>query len=288
MKRIILVTVALSLLLCACSKDEQEQSSDIILNSTQPPIKGMMIDAACLTKLQLFCMEREVLFLSGFNIPAMYYNNYTRKQKEPLFANYSSVKMYAVFDKNGNGFISDTTQIAKTINDWVYDWYCRRTEFILEQYNKKQSSENPRVWPTFFTSYVNGDVQLTCDKVLFGQQPGENLSQHFTVTPPYYFLPVGRDTPKVQYGFTDSDQLRAGVRMPDFFTKDSWMQFSYLIKFIEEPTEQYDEITFTLTFPASLEHVREFVTSKYKGENAPMRVTDATFTASFTAKFNWE
>ena len=288
MKKLFYSFMALSLLLCACDKDEKDQDNIRHFDAQNVPETGMMLDAACITKLQLFCMETEVLFLSGFNIPAMYNNNYTRKQKEPLFANYSSVKMYAVFDKNGNGFANDSAQVARTINDLVFDWYCRRTDFILEQYNKEVSYENPIEWPTFFTSYVNGDVQLTCDKVLFGQQPGENLNKHFMVTPPYYFLPVGRETPNVQYGFTDSDQLRAGVRMPDFFTNDSWMQFSYLIRFIDEPTERYDEITFTMTFPASLEHVREFVTSKYKGENAPMRVTDTTFTASFKAKFKWE
>ena len=57
---------------------------------------------------------------------------------------------------------------------------------------------------------------------------------------------------------------------------------------MEEPTERYDELTFTLTFPASLEHVRDFVTSAYIGENALMQVTDTTYTASFTAQFCWE
>lgn len=202
----------------------------------------------------------------------------------PLFADYSSVKIYAVFDKHGNGLANDTTQAAIDINNLVRDWYRQRTDFILEQY--KQSTRPG--WPIFFTAYINGGVQLTCDKVLFGQQPGEDLSHHFKVTPPYYFLPVGREQPQVQYNFEDENQLIAGIRMTDFFTKDSWMHFSYLIRFMEEPTERYDELTFTLKFPASLEHVSDFVTSAYIGENAPMQVTDTTYTASFTAQFSWE
>ena len=66
------------------------------------------------------------------------------------------------------------------------------------------------------------------------------------------------------------------------------LKYCYLIKNLEEPTERYEEVTFTLTIPASLEHVRDYVTSAYEGENAPMKVTDATYTASFTVKFNWE
>ena len=283
MKKLLLAIVAASLLLFSCHKDENGQHQDFLLNMQQP-IEGMMMDAAYITKLELYIMDKEILWLSGFDIPSVYVNEYTRKNREPLFSDYSSVKMYAVFGRNGNGIPNDTSQIAKDINDLVYDWFFGKTDFIMEQY--KQRTE-PKEWPLFFTSYVNGGVQLTCDKVLFGQQPGEDLSQHFKVTPPYYYLPVGREQPWVQYNFKDEDQLRSGVRMTDFFTKDSWMQFSYLIGFMDEPTERYDELTFTLTFPASLEHVREFCTSKYKGENAPMKVTDTTYTASFTAKFNW-
>jgi len=285
MKKLLLATLAACLLLCACNKDENEQNTDVILNMTQPPYEGMMMDAAYITKLELYIMDKEILWLSGFNIPAVFVNEYTRKDREPLFSDYSSVKMYAVFEKNGNGIPNDTSQIAKNINDLVYDWFFGKTDFIMEQYKQRTA---PKEWPLFFTSYVNGGVQLTCDKVLFGQQPGEDLSQHFKVTPPYYYLPVGREKPRVQYSFDDEDTLRAGVPMHDFFTKDSWLQYSYLIRFMDEPSERYDELTFTIKFPASLEHVREFCTSKYKGENAPMRVTDTTFTASFKAKFNWE
>lgn len=284
MKILVLAIVAASLLLSACNKDENEQSHDIILDAEQPPHEGTMMDAAYITKLELYIMDEEILWLSGFDIPAVYVKDYMRKNREPLFSDYSSVKMYAVFEKNGNGIPNDTSQIAKDINDLVYDWFFSKTDFIMEQYRQ---SDIPSQWPLFFTSYVNGDVQLTCDKVLFGQQPGEDLSQHFKVTPQNYYLPAGREQPRVQYSFENQKQLLSGVPMADFFTKDSWMQRDYLIRFMEEPTERYDELTFTLTFPASLEHVREFCTSKYKGENAPMRVTDTTYTASFTAKFNW-
>lgn len=285
MKLNLFALLAASLLLCACNKDENEQKEVRNYDSYNPPHEGMMMDAAYITKLELYIMDKEILWLSGFYIPAVYLNEYTRKDREPLFSDFSSVKMYAVFEKSGNGIPNDTSQIAKNINNLVYDWFFSKTDFILEQYRQSQI---PSEWPVFFTSYINEGVQLTCDKVLFGQQPGEDLSQHFKVTPPYYYLPVGREQPGVQYSFVDEDTLRAGVPMPDFFTKDSWMQSAYLIRFIDEPSERYDNLTFTIKFPASLEHVREFCTSKYEGKNAPMRVTDTTFTASFKAKFNWD
>jgi len=278
MKYLLIITMAVCLLLCACNKDANEQlpndPAGYYLSS-----EGLMMDGQSIKELELYIIEREITNLSGFNIPAFYTNEYTYKQKEPVFADYSSVKIYAIFEHQGSIFVNDTT-----FNHLIVDWYNRRTDFILAQYRQRTA---PMEWPLFFTSYVNGDVQLTCDKVLFGHQPGEDLSQHFKVTPPYNYLPVGREQPRVQYSFDNRKQLLSGVPMADFFTKDSWMQSAYLIRFIDEPSERYDDLTFTLTFPASLEHVKEFCTSKYKGENAPMKVTDTTYTASFTAKFNW-
>jgi len=50
---------------------------------------------------------------------------------------------------------------------------------------------------------------------------------------------------------------------------------------------RYDELTFTLTFPTTREHIHDYAINMYNGENKPMKLTDDTYTASFKAKFKW-
>lgn len=272
-------------MLCACSKSESGQQEEPFVPVTPPPVFGMMFDAAEIKGMQMSCYMFNTAWKSDASGLDGHYK-YSVKQYGEKFRNYKLVGIYVGVDRGGNGLSNDTTKIAKDINNLVWDWYYSKTDFMMEEWNKRNTTDG---WPLFFTAYINGNVQLSCDKGLFGQLPGEDLSPHFKVWPANIgCLPIGREKPEMLYGCEDHEQLQSGVPMPDFFKKDTWMQFGYLIGFMDEPTERYDEITFTLTFPASLEHVREFVTSKYKGENAPMRVTDTTFTASFKAKFNWE
>lgn len=283
MKKALYFAFAMSVLLFSCNKDEKEEGREGGKNFIDMPLEGLMVDAGEIAELQLYGLQKTI-FISGFDIPAVYRDE-VKDKGELVFPDYQSIRLYAWFVRHGYGLIEDSAKATKIIR-MERDYYYHKTDFILEQYNKLQT---PVEWPLLFTAYVNGDVTLTCDKTFFGQEPGENLSQHFRVSPAYGCVPIGRgENPEMLYSFNDIEKLFTGICMTDFFKKDSWMQYGYMIKFIDEPTERYDEITFTLTFPASLEHVREFVTSKYKGENAPMRVTDTTFTASFKAKFNWE
>jgi len=286
MNKLLLATLAASLLLCACNKDEKEQiPENQHINAFNPPrMNGL--DAAYLLKIEMYCMEYKRNWVNGGEALTSQYNEYASRYGDK-FTDYKTLGIYVGTYKAGNGIANAYTTSERYINDMVMDWFDRRVDFMREEWER--NGDPTGCWPTFYTAYVNGDVRLTCDKVLFGQQPGEDLSGHCKVRPSDIgCLPIGRENPKFLYGYNDHKLLETGVPMTDFFKKDTWVQFAYLIGFMEEPTERYDDLTFTLTLPTSVEHVREFCTSKYEGKNAPMRVTDTTFTASFKAKFNWE
>ena len=285
MRKALYFVFAMSVLLFSCNKDEKEEGREGGENAMDMPLEGLMMDAGEIAELQLYGLQKAV-YMSGFDIPAVYRDE-VKDKGELVFPDYQSIRLYAWFVRHGYGLIEDSAKATKILR-MERDYYYHKTDFILEQYNKLYQLQTPVEWPLLFTAYVNGDVTLTCNKTLFGKDSGKNLSQHFMVSPAYCCVPIGRgENSEMLYSFNDIEKLSTGICMTDFFKKDSWMQSAYLIRFIDKPTERYDELTFTLTFPASLEHVREFCTSKYKGENAPMRVTDTTYTASFTAKFNW-
>ena len=286
MKKLFLATLAVCLLLCACNKDENEEGREDGGNAMNMPVEGLMIDAGEIAGLQLYGLQKAV-YMSGFDIPAVYRDE-VKDKGELVFPDYQSIRLYAWFATGGYGLIEDTAKATKILR-MERDYYYHKTDFILEQYYNYYKLQRPVEWPLLFTAYVNGDVTLTCNKTLFEQEPGENLSQHFKVTPAYCCVPTGRgENPEMLYSFNDIEKLSTGICMTDFFKKDSWMHYCYMIKFIDEPTERYDDITFTLTFPTTREHIRDYAINLYNGENKPMKLTDDTFTASFNAKFNWE
>ena len=282
MKRVLYLVFAMSVLLLSCSKDEKEEGREDGENFIDMPLEGLMIDAGEITELKLYGLKNAVN-MSGFDIPAIYRDE-VKDKGELVFPDYQSIRLYAWFVRHGYELIEDSAKATKIIR-MERDYYYRKTDFILEQYYKLQTSVE---WPLLFTAYVNGDVTLTCDKILFGLEPGKNLSEHFMVSPAYGCVPIGRgENPEMLYSFNDIEKLSTGICMTDFFKKDSWMQYGYMIKFKDKPSEQYSDITFTLTLPTSREHIRDYAINMYNGENKPMKLTDDTYTASFKAKFKW-
>lgn len=286
MKRVLFFVFAMSALLLSCSDDDIEKGKDYDLNCPPAPKVGMMMDAGEISRLDLYGLQRRVGF--DFNIPSVYY--YEVKEKGvPVFPNYQSVRLYAWFVTHGKSVSVGDTVKARRIFDLKKDYYRRKTDFILKQYNDQYKNGYYMTWPWLFTSYVDGDVTLTCDKTLFGQEPGQNLSEHVLVFPAYCYVPIGRgENPKTLYFIDDAEKMDSGFRMTDFFQKDTWMQHVYMMKFMEEPEERYDEVTFTITFPAAIEHTYEYIVSMYEGKNEPLQTTEETFKAEYTVKFDWK
>ena len=162
-----------------------------------------------------------------------------------------------------------------------------RTSFILEPYMQYLDGaewyKKEKSWPDPFTAFINGQVKITCDKVLFGEAPGTVLNKHFKVNGKSC-MAVGIEHPYLLYGY--NDQMPTAV--DDYFVKDSWLTTRYSLRFNDIPSEKYDEMKIFVTMPILKEHTNEYLKAKANGEDATLRYTEEVFTASCNLKFKWE
>ena len=139
------------------------------------------------------------------------------------------------------------------------------------------------LWPMFLTGYVNGDVTIYCDKPLFSQQPGTDLGKFFKISSGLDCLPIGREEPTMLFKFGEE----MPQRMSDFLQKDTWLGHHYMIELLEEPDEKYDEITFTLSFPITIERTGEYLSNIKKGNEAEIKTSDISHVKQLVVKFDW-
>ncbi|MDO4477385.1 MAG: hypothetical protein Q4B93_05470 [Clostridia bacterium] len=154
----------------------------------------------------------------------------------------------------------------------------------MNEFNKYK--ENHSVgWYPFYSAYTDGEVTLTCDKKLFGEEPGTNLTKYFTVFGAYYCLPIGIENTKMYCNF--------GEQMPEtldkfFLSKETWLRDDYKLKFTQNPQEKYDSLTFTITMPIIREHVRDYVAAQYFGKEPDSLFTHRVFKSDCLIKFDWK
>lgn len=162
-------------------------------------------------------------------------------------------------------------------------------EYLAERYS---FIEEKVTWfgnaPRYFAAYVNGDVTITCDKTLFGKEPGEPLNEYFTLdkqASPFTCQVAGVDEPRFLHGFGE-EQPDA---MSDIFTKEAWLftrpVYAFTLK--EQPTEKYSRVTFYMTFPVKKEHTWEYAKAIYDGEKPVKIFSEEVFTAECTINFKW-
>lgn len=253
----------------ACDKDE-ETIGDV----PQPDLTGLMLDGGGIKGIDMCCVTNE--------IPKDDYAVKTLTDYPSLNLN---VKLSYV---GGNVYQPEFTE--QQIQEWLdrvkmeHEYYKKKTLFIQQEYRSDTLHHYEWGWPHFFTAFVNGEVSITCDKTLFGLEPGENLGKYFSITAPTDCLPVGIENPYLLY--------EIGEEMPetvaDFFQMKSWILNKYWIKLTSIPEEQYDELTFKITFPMTVEHTCLYIASQYRGTNEELKREDKVFEAECLVKFNWQ
>jgi hypothetical protein len=127
-------------------------------------------------------------------------------------------------------------------------------------------------WPSLFTAYINGDITISCDKKLFGKEPGEDISQYFNVYGTANCVPIGRENPTVLYNF-EEEKPKA---ISELMQKDTWLQRYFYFYFREIPEEKYDTLTFKITIPITREHYTRYFYSICLKEYEPLKVTNDT------------
>lgn len=250
--------------------------------------KGSLWDGGEISGLNFYCIEKKSPILGE-----MSYDDYYRMTK--TVGSYSDFYLQLEFKERGHDAPSaDDAQIIIIQKDYEK----RKSSFIVEEYEKYRY-DNPLVaeWPILFTAYTNGVVSIACDKVLFGEEPGVNLDKYFNVNRYYGVhdmfvenagsrcLPIGIENPRMLYNFGEE----IPHEMDKYFVKGTWLQPKYYLQFKELPTEKYDDLTLTVTFPMIREHVWDYAVAKYRGENiTAAKLTEVVFKADCQIKFEWE
>lgn len=145
-----------------------------------------------------------------------------------------------------------------------------------ERFESKYSGEKfSPVNTIYYYAYIDGEPTITCNKTLFGLAPGTNLSCHFRIGDNGYIncIPSGIDNPGLLYGFGDE----LPDTMDKYYSDKSWIQRFYYLKFIDIPVEEYDELTFHVTFPMILEHTVDYAIDLCNGLRPERKFTKRVF-----------
>jgi hypothetical protein len=272
------VIALVAICILSCDKDEnevqepvnQEPVSEIIGNSRQPYNYGEVETADGITGVVLYVVE---------NFRGLSY----RPDNGPV-SDYSTFQILGEIN-HGPLRCVDTTyeKYSSEIQDaveYMQEGFERaRTQFMQDAFIANYGEPDYTFgsnyldkWPYLYTAYINGDITISCDKKLFGKEPGEDISQYFNVYGTANCVPIGRKNPTVLYNF-EEEKPKA---ISELMQKDTWLQRYFYFYFREIPEEKYDTLTFKITIPITREHYTRYFYSICLGENEPLKVTNDT------------
>ena len=259
---IILLCCMLAVFFSACQSDWENPVPS-------PNREGLLIDGGRISKVGLYCLKDEAMHDAWFN----YY------PKVKTLNDYSDIASFCLLlhDERWT-YMTDNHEEMMAITSLEKAYFKEKSSFIVEVYKQKHIQG----WPDFYTAYTNGEVTITCDKTLFGEAPGTNLTNHFVIYGSNGCIPVGIESSKLSYKFFDDPATLMSERFP----VGVWLQPKYTLQFQTFPEEKYDSMTLSLTMPMIIEHTREYAVATYKGKNQTPKFTEEVFTAECPIKFN--
>ena len=119
-----------------------------------------------------------------------------------------------------------------------------KQEALVKKWHSEGNDDYLGFESFFFSARLAGGITITSNKVLFGQEAGTNLSDHFSVEAPSKCLPLGT-LPDFDFLFWYDAEKRP-ERVNAFFADNTWLQRNYAIRFADIPDEQYDALTLTI------------------------------------------
>lgn len=261
--------------LLSCQSNEDTNNNDI--PSFYVDSAGRLIDGGEVSHISLYCDENKHTI---FGLHPLDYFATTKTVKD-----YDAFRLLLYFHLDRWQYTSNDEDEMKAIKTIEFDYNKSKAMFIYEDYQNKRKANYKVEWPDgMLTCYINGEVSITCDKVLYGEQPGANLSSHFTVLQHIPCLPIGVEAPRLLYSFGDEIPNVAS----ELFVKGTWLLSKYYMQFLTKPAEKYDELTLYITLPVITESMRDIAVAKYKGIEPASKYTESVLKAECKIKFNWE
>ena len=266
----ILFLLLTGLFLASCQKDE---------DSTVPPAPippPVLVDGGSISSINLYCLEK------NREPPLEIWYNYFPKTK--IIEDYSNIQLCVMVDTDIPLRESEDSVEMSAINKMEANYHRERISTVLNiSKDDAYYIDKGYILDGYLTAYVNGEVTLTCDKTLFGETPGTNLSKYFFILGGAAFVPIGIENPEMHY-FDDA----SSVMMNDNFVDEAWLYHGYAMELNTIPLEQYDSLTLHLSIPMTIEHVRDYMMSTYRGDSIGPRFTDQIFEADCLIKFKWD
>ena len=232
---------------------------------------------------------RPVEYIEGWLLDGGTISGIRLTANQSQFSNYSDVKIELFLTSSASPFLSIINPSNHDkIQEMKKKYVLPKSLFILNSYKDAITSLDINSWngewPNLFTAYVNGDVTITCDKPLFGEEPGTNLSKYFRVIPRNSCMPVGVAEPYLLYDFGDS----IPTNINELFAKEAWLHYIYNLFFEELPSEQYKDLTLRVSIPMLLECYEEYVVAEYIGQPLESKYREATFSRDLKINFDWK
>lgn len=275
MKKVIFFLLCLlgGVSLLSCQSEDAEQS--VMPDEINVPIEGTLLDGGEIASVSLYCVENDK---SVFGMPMSEYYPKTK-----VVQDYDAFKLYLFLNRGAYRYKFDDVNEMRSIGK-IEDEYSReKSQFILENYKEYEKKDSVG-WPVLFTAYANGEVAVTCDKTLFGEKAGVNLSSYFSISAESACIPIGIENPRILYNFGEEIPNNLSV----FFAKGTWLQPKYILQFAKQPSEKYEELTLYISFPILIEHMRDYAVAKYKGIELASKYSETTYKAECRIKFNWK
>jgi hypothetical protein len=276
-KVIILLSICLCIFCQSCQDDDVEANTDEVKSGLYLDSYGKLIDGGQISDVNLYCIENH-----RTTIGELWYEYYPRVK---TVQDYNSFKLCLMLDRDAPVYTSSDKEEMFSIYKIEAEYQRERSKFIMESYDKYKYSQKTDVeWPDLFTAFINGDLSITCDKIIFGEQPGTNLISYFSVLYESPCVPIGIENPKFLYDFGDDKPTEAA----NLFINGTWLQTKYYLEFSKEPDEKYEELTLSISLPMTIEHTRDIAVAKYKGLELNQSYSEAVFSSKCKIKFNWD
>lgn len=270
----IFMSVVFAACIVSCQKEDNEKNNGGS-NIPGPELTGTMIDGTSLSSMGLYCLEKGV-----DNYGGMTWYEYYPKVKE--VKGYEDIKLAIRFATDGlEEFAPEQKEDWPLLVTKYAELCAEKTAFILEDFNVNGKPNN-LAWPELFSAYSKGQVTITCDKELFGLQPGTCLNRFFDIQGTSACLPVGIQSPTLLYGF--GSEITKDVDV--MFSEGAWLQGQeYWLEFNTIPSEEYADITLSLTFPITVEHLLNRAAAMLEGKTEGSFFSDKEFKADCVVRF---
>lgn len=266
----------------SCQKDDSDTNDqDNFLPGINAPIVGTLIDGGQISDISLYCVENDK------DMTGMLWYEYYAKTK--TVNDYTDFYLHLELNRNADRYIPVDDKERNGISQIEFENEKTKSAFIAEDYrnyieNTPLEEQKIGGWPSLFTAYVNGEVAIICDKQLFGEEPGTNLNKHFKVDSGSRCLPIGIEDAKLLYKF--GDEIPSD--MDKYFLKETWLQPNYKLRFKDNPSERYDEITLHVSVPMVIEYCHDYAVAQYKGQALKSKYSETELDAQCLIKFKWD